>query len=82
MSGKPQGALLEFKVSFSFFIIGLQAGEEVMLGGCNLLYHSVLYYGRLAVRRRRNVVKKWSCFKMRQLFTFKKKSLQSFSSNQ
>lgn len=45
MTGKPQGALLEFKVSFSFFIIGLQAGEEVMLGGYNQLYCSVLYYG-------------------------------------
>lgn len=56
MTGKPQGALLEFKVSFSFFIIGLQAAEEVMLGGYNLLYRSVPYYTEHSVRICRNGV--------------------------
>lgn len=56
MTGKPQRALLEFKVSFSFFIIGLQAGEEVMLGGFNLLSRSVLYYTKHSVRICRNGV--------------------------
>lgn len=38
MTGKPQGALLEFKVSFSFFIIGLQASEEA------IIYYAAVYY--------------------------------------
>lgn len=56
MAGKPQGVLLEFKVSFSFFIIGLQAGEEVMLGGYNLQLCSVPYYTKHSIRICRNGV--------------------------
>lgn len=38
MTGKPQGALLEFKVSFSFFIIGPLAREEA------IIYYTADYY--------------------------------------
>lgn len=80
MTGKPQGALLEFKVSFSFFIIGLQAGEEVMLGGYNLLYRNVPFYMKHSVRICKNGVKSnssRSIFKMTKLRKFVHQSIRA-----
>lgn len=43
MTGKPQGALLEFKVFLLVFHRwSAEEEEEVMLGGSKLLYYSVL----------------------------------------